>query len=82
MTAAAQAPTKRGRRGPKWGLALPSFLWYAMFFLAPIAVIVVYSFGAKDSSKLVPVDLSSLSFDNYGNAHHNRASFFERFHRC
>jgi spermidine/putrescine transport system permease protein len=38
-----------------------------MFFVAPIAVIVVYSFGAKDSSKLVPVDLSSLSFDNYGN---------------
>jgi len=38
-----------------------------MFFIAPIAVIVVYSFGAKDSSKLVPVDLSSLSFDNYGN---------------
>jgi spermidine/putrescine transport system permease protein len=37
-----------------------------MFFVAPIAVIVVYSFGAKDSSKLVPVDLSSPSFDNYG----------------
>ncbi|MEI6402307.1 MAG: ABC transporter permease subunit [Actinomycetota bacterium] len=67
MTAAAQLPQKRRRRGPKWGLAIPSFLWYAMFFIAPIAVIVVYSFGAKDSSKLVPVDLSSLSFDNYGN---------------
>lgn len=65
MTAAAQLPSKPRRRGPKWGLALPSFIWYGLFFVAPIAVILVYSFGAKDSSKLVPVDLSSLSLENY-----------------
>ena len=33
--------------------------------MLPIAVIVGYSFGAKDSSKLVPVDMSKLSLDNY-----------------
>lgn len=33
----------------------------------PIAVIVAYSFGAKDSSQLIPVDLNALSLDNYRN---------------
>jgi spermidine/putrescine transport system permease protein len=65
VTAAAPAPSRRGWRGPSWGLAIPSFVWYALFFVAPIAIIVLYSFGAKDSTKLVPVDLSSLGFDNY-----------------
>ncbi len=64
MSAASFTP-KRRVRGPKWGLALPSFVWYFLFFVAPIAIIVLYSFGAKDSSKLVPVDLSSLGLGNY-----------------
>lgn len=65
MTATAVAPKRAKRRGPGWALAIPSFVWYIAFFLLPIAVIVGYSFGAKDSSKLVPVDLSKLSLDNY-----------------
>lgn len=65
MTAAIDVPTTRRWRGPKWGLALPSFIWYTLFFLVPIAVIVVYSFGSKDSSKLVPVDLGSPTLENY-----------------
>ncbi len=65
MTAAAHVPNKRRWRGPKWGLAIPSFIWYILFFIAPIAIIVVYSFGTKDSSKLVPVDFSQLGFHNY-----------------
>jgi spermidine/putrescine transport system permease protein len=40
-------------------------IWYALFFVLPIAVIVVYSFGTKDSSKLVPVDLGSPTLANY-----------------
>lgn len=65
MSAAAFTPNSRKWRGPKWGLALPSFVWYILFFVAPIAIIVLYSFGAKDSSKLVPVDLGKLSLENY-----------------
>jgi len=42
-------------------------MWYLAFFLVPIAVIVGYSFGTKDSTKLVPVDLNTLSLDNYRN---------------
>jgi spermidine/putrescine transport system permease protein len=58
-------PSKRKWRGPKWGLALPSFVWYIFFFVAPIAIIVVYSFGTKDSSKLIPVDFGDLVLHNY-----------------
>jgi spermidine/putrescine transport system permease protein len=60
-----QPPGRRGRRGPKWALAVPSFVWYVLFFVAPIAIIVVYSFGTKDSSKLIPVDLGSPTLQNY-----------------
>lgn len=65
MTATVSAPRRRKWRGPKWALAVPSFVWYIAFFALPIAVIVAYSFGAKDSSKLVPVDLSEPNLDNY-----------------
>ena len=58
-------PSKKKWRGPKWGLAIPSFIWYTLFFVAPIAIIVVYSFGTKDSSKLIPVDLGNLGLQNY-----------------
>ena len=77
MTAAAHLPKQRTWRGPKWGLAFPSFVWYILFFVAPIAVIVVYSFGAKDSSKLVPVDLGNLNFENYRQVF--TADFFDVF---
>ncbi|MEN9645648.1 MAG: Spermidine/putrescine transport system permease protein PotB [Actinomycetota bacterium] len=65
MTATAHVPNKRKWRGPKWGLAIPSFVWYTLFFVAPIAIIVVYSFGTKDSTQLVPVDLGQLGLHNY-----------------
>ncbi len=58
-------PNKRKWRGPTWGLALPSFVWYLFFFVAPIAIIVVYSFGTKDSTKLIPVDFGDLGLHNY-----------------
>lgn len=74
---AVHAPNARRWRGPKWGLAIPSFIWYTLFFVVPIAIIVVYSFGAKDSSKLVPVDFSNLSLANYRNVF--TADFFDVF---
>jgi spermidine/putrescine transport system permease protein len=40
-------------------------VWYGLFFVAPIAFIVLFSFGAKDITRRVPVDLSNLSFQNY-----------------
>ena len=66
MTVAqASQSARRGWRGPKFALAIPSIVWYVLFFVAPIVFIVVYSFGTKDSSKRLPVDFSHLSFDSY-----------------
>ena len=52
-------------RAPKFALALPSIFWYSAFFLAPIAFVVAYSFGTKDTSKLVPVDFTNPSTRSY-----------------
>ena len=52
-------------RAPKFALALPSIVWYIAFFIVPIALVVVYSFGTKDTSKLVPVDFSNPSTQSY-----------------
>jgi len=62
---AAIGPRRRRRRTPKWLLALPSIVWYAGFFALPIAFVVAYSFGTKDSSRLIPVDFSSPSWASY-----------------
>ncbi len=32
---------------PKFGLAIPSWVWYLGFFVVPVLVIVWYSFGYK-----------------------------------
>ena len=63
-----------------WGLALPSIVWYIAFFvILPIVFIVLYSFGAKNalSTSGVPVDMTSLSFDNYDAAFSD--TFFKTF---
>jgi spermidine/putrescine transport system permease protein len=43
-------------------------VWYLLFFILPIAVIVIYSFGTKDSSQRIPVDLTHLTIKNYRDA--------------
>ena len=48
-----------------------------MFFAAPIAFIIFYSFGTKDTSKLLPVDLGSLSTASYKEVFD--ATFFTTF---
>ena len=61
------APPRTVRlRVPRFALALPSIFWYTAFFVVPILLVVVYSFGTKDSSKLVPVDFSNPSTASYG----------------
>ncbi len=78
MTAAVLPPPhKRRWRGPRFALAIPSMVWYLLFFVVPIAYIVLYSFGAKDSSKLVPVDLGHLNLENYRSAFDE--TFFKTF---
>jgi len=58
-------PSARARPRRDGALAaLPSGLWYAAFFLVPLAAVVLYSFGAKPVGPGV-VDLGSLSTGNY-----------------
>ena len=67
MTAPVATSHRKRLRAPKFALALPSIIWYLLFFAVPIAFIVVYSFAAKDGSKLIPVDYGHLSGANYSN---------------
>jgi len=68
---------RRKVRGPKFALALPSIIWYALFFVIPIAYIVYYSFGTKDTSLVLPVDLTKLTTANYSTVFD--ATFFTVF---
>jgi spermidine/putrescine transport system permease protein len=65
VTATVATRFKKRFHGPKYLLALPAIIWYLLFFALPIAFIVFYSFGTKDSSKLLPVDFSQLSTNSY-----------------
>ena len=77
MTATVAGTSRRRWRAPKYALALPSIIWYTVFFAAPIAFIIFYSFGTKDTSKLLPVDLGSLSTASYKEVFD--ATFFTTF---
>jgi spermidine/putrescine transport system permease protein len=79
MSLALTPPSKRRWRGPKFALAIPSMVWYLLFFLVPIAFIVAYSFGAKDTSQRIPVDLSNLSLQNYRDVLDPDGVFFKTF---
>ena len=46
MTVTAQSGRMK-RRIPRIAMALPSLVWYIAFFVVPLIVIVVYSFGYK-----------------------------------
>ncbi len=73
-------PSKGRRvRAPKFALALPSMVWYLLFFVIPIAYIVVYSFGLKDSSQRIPVDLSDPTLQNYRDVLDSTGVFFTTF---
>jgi len=59
----------RNRFLPRWAMAWPALGWWLVFFVIPLAWIVVYSFGAKPAPGMQgPVSLSQLSFDNYTSA--------------
>ncbi len=63
-------PRRRRWRGPTFSLALPSIVWYVLFFVLPILLIVWYSFGVKNtgSGTGVPVDMAHKTLQNYRDA--------------
>jgi spermidine/putrescine transport system permease protein len=77
LTTAVTSSDRRRWRGPKFALAIPSIIWYLLFFVIPILFIFVYSFGTKDASKLLPVDLGKLTTENYSEVFDE--TFFKTF---
>jgi spermidine/putrescine transport system permease protein len=58
----------RRARLPRFALAVPSIAWYLLYFVIPLGVIVVYSFGYKPafgSTGAGTIGLDRLSLDRY-----------------
>ena len=51
-------------RSPRFGLAIPAWVWLALFFIAPIAMVVWFSFGYKPGIFGTHAN-DILSFDRY-----------------
>ncbi|WEK60438.1 MAG: ABC transporter permease [Candidatus Microbacterium colombiense] len=60
----------------KFGLAIPAWVWLLIFFVAPIGMVVVFSFGYKPSIFATHA-LDHLSFDRYVEA--MSPTFFSTF---
>jgi spermidine/putrescine transport system permease protein len=61
-------PPRRRPRAPRFVLAVPASVWYLLYFLVPLAIIVLYSFGykpASDADNAGTIGLDKLSLDNY-----------------
>ncbi|HAP75700.1 MAG TPA: spermidine/putrescine ABC transporter permease [Acidimicrobiaceae bacterium] len=61
------APLRR-LRAPKFLLAIPAWAWWVFFFLVPVALVVVASFGSKIDGSAGRVSYDRLSLDNYREA--------------
>jgi spermidine/putrescine transport system permease protein len=55
-------------RAPKFLLAIPAWIWFVVFFVVPVALVVVSSFGQKVPGSAGRVELSDPSFDQYREA--------------
>jgi spermidine/putrescine transport system permease protein len=67
VAAPVTAPRRRRVRLPRFALAAPSWAWYLLFFVVPLAFIVVYSFGYKPAlgTSSSSIGLDRLSTSNY-----------------
>ena len=65
----AARPRRRLLRWPRFVLAVPAAVWYALFFIVPLSYIVYYSFGYKPAvgTSESSIGLDHLSTANYGN---------------
>lgn len=62
-------PRRRRMRAPKFLLATPSWVWYLGFFIIPIVVIIIYSFGYKPPvGSANTIGLDKLSTARYSEA--------------
>ena len=66
----ALAPPRPQRRwgAPKFALAIPAWAWWAAFFVVPVVLVVVASFGTKVPNSPGRVSYDQLSLGNYREA--------------
>jgi spermidine/putrescine transport system permease protein len=74
----APAAPKRYRRAPGWALAAPAWFWYVTFFVVPVLLVLLYSFGAKPKNATDKglVDSSNPSLANYRKVFDSNGVFF------
>lgn len=75
MAAATMTATSARRRVPKFALALPAWVWFVAFFVAPLLFILWFSFGTKVQGSAGQVDTSALTLDRYREA--TSGTFFQ-----
>jgi spermidine/putrescine transport system permease protein len=68
-------PPRRRSLVPKFALAVPSWIWYLGFFVVPLIVVLINSFGTKVQGTAGDVDLSPLTLERYREAFN--ATFFD-----
>jgi spermidine/putrescine transport system permease protein len=70
MTSTIAGPPERGRRLrlPKFALAIPTWAWWVGFFVVPVVLVVVASFGTKVPGSAGRVSYANLNLDNYREA--------------
>ena len=60
--------SSRGRRRqtPKFLLAIPAWCWFLLFFILPVGLIFLYSFGEQVNTFTQKPSISDPDFENYG----------------
>jgi len=62
-----QSSSRRRRlRAPKFLLAIPAWIWFIVFFILPVGLIFLYSFGEQVSTFTQKPSISDPDFENYG----------------
>lgn len=77
----AQPPPEKPKRSwvPRWLLAIPAWVWFLIFFVAPVALVLYYSFGRQiDFLTQIP-DVSKPNLDRYFDAF--KPAYFPTFER-
>jgi spermidine/putrescine transport system permease protein len=64
-TSARPAHRPHRLRLPRFALAIPTWIWWAVFFVVPVVLVVAASFGSKIEGSPGRVSYERLSLDNY-----------------
>lgn len=67
-TLSAPPEERRLLRLPKFALAVPTWVWWVVFFVVPVVLVIAASFGTKVPGSAGRVSYDALTLDNYRQA--------------